>query len=113
MFPAALAAAPGSHAVLAVKVVPAGLHLDGCASACRGQVAAERSAALYFLPLISMLYRIRFEFARNIQASSKAEAMKQMCAMMKEHPESFIRDVQEAAAVQNPRPLWKRLIIGR
>jgi hypothetical protein len=32
---------------------------------------------------------------------------------MKEHPERFIRDVQDAAMVQNPRPLWKRLVVGR
>ncbi|MBI2806060.1 MAG: hypothetical protein HYX68_13855 [Planctomycetes bacterium] len=99
--------------LLAVKVVPAGLHLDRCATACCGPAAAERSAAFYFLPSISMLYRIRFEYARNIQASSKADAMKQMCASMKEHPESFIRDVQDAAIGQNKGPLWKRLITGR
>lgn len=60
-----------------------------------------------------MLYRIRFEYARNIDVSSKAEALKKMCALMKEHPESFIRDVHDASVVQNPRPMWKRLITGR
>jgi len=60
-----------------------------------------------------MLYRVRFEYARNIQESSKDEALKRMCALMKEHPETFIRDVQDAAIGQNPRPLWKRILTGR
>lgn len=60
-----------------------------------------------------MLYRVRFEYGRNIQASSKDDALKKICALMKEHPETFIRDVQDATAVSNPRPLWKRIVTGR
>lgn len=60
-----------------------------------------------------MFYRVRFEFGRNIQAQSKSEALAKMCALMKEHPESFIRDVQDATVVNNPRPFWKRILTGR
>ena len=60
-----------------------------------------------------MLYRVRFEYGRNIQASSKQDALQKMYALMKEHPESFIRDVQDAAATSTQRPLWKRLVTGR
>ena len=60
-----------------------------------------------------MLYRVRFEYGRNIQASSKSEALKEIYKLMKEHPETFVRDVQDATAANNPRPLWKRLVTGR
>lgn len=60
-----------------------------------------------------MLYRVRFEYGRNIQASSKDEAVKKMCSLMREHPETFIRDVHDASVTINPRPLWKRLLTGR
>jgi hypothetical protein len=60
-----------------------------------------------------MLYRIRFEYGRNIEATSKSDAVKKMCTLMKEHPESFIRDVHDFTVASNPTPLWKRLITGR
>jgi hypothetical protein len=77
----------------------------------RGRCGAIRRH--YFLLPIYMLYRVRFEYGRNIQASSRDEALRKMCALMKEHPESFIRDVQDGSVQRNSRPLWKRLITGR
>lgn len=60
-----------------------------------------------------MLYRVRFEYARTIEASSKEEALKTMCSLMKQHPETFIRDVSDASMTTPSQPLWKRLITGR
>ena len=60
-----------------------------------------------------MLYRVRFEYARNIQATSKQEAIATICTLMKQHPETFIRDVQDASVSSVYRPLWKRLLTGR
>ena len=59
-----------------------------------------------------MLYRVRFEYGRNIDASSRREAIQKMCDLMKAHPESFIRDVVDALSEKNPKPIWKRLITG-
>jgi hypothetical protein len=60
-----------------------------------------------------MLYRVRFEYARNIQASSKQEALDKICKLMKENPETFIRDVADASATSAVQPLWKRVLTGR
>ncbi len=98
--------------MLAVKVVPAGLHLDRYARrAAGGPPRSDPPPSTSFPPV--MIYRVQLEFGRNIQASSKDEAFKKMCALMKEHPESFIRDVRDAAMARNPRPLWKMLLTGR
>lgn len=60
-----------------------------------------------------MLYRVQFDFGRNIEAASKADALAKMCTLMKEHPETFIRGVQDALVAIHPRPLWKRFLTGR
>jgi ribulose bisphosphate carboxylase small subunit len=44
-----------------------------------------------------MLYHVRFDFGRNIQASSKEEAVQKMCGVMRDHPDTFIRDGIDAS----------------
>ena len=60
-----------------------------------------------------MLYHVRFEYGRNIQASSRDEALKTICKLMRDHPETFIRDVLDASVRTSSRPLWKRFLTGR
>ena len=60
-----------------------------------------------------MLYRVRFEYGRNIEASSKREAVETICKLMRQHPESFVRDVVDTLNTTTTRPLWKRFLTGR
>ena len=72
---------------------------------------AERCLTHY--PYVIMtLYRVRMQYAFNIQAWSQEEAYRLVCKAIREHPETAISGVEDARYA-NHRPLWKRLLTGR
>ncbi len=111
VFPAGSGRAAGRYgADLSVKVVPA---VSTLTPSCGPVPAGRPDRPTYFLPPISMLYRVKLQYGFVIDATSKDAAYAMALKRLREAPETAISGVGPEGEVKEKRSLFNQFVTGK
>ncbi|MCA9028269.1 MAG: hypothetical protein KDA86_23865 [Planctomycetaceae bacterium] len=75
--------------------------------------APSRLRHFVILPLSSMLFQVRLQYAIHVDASDKSQAYRLACKALREQPGSHIARVEQAGSPKGNPSLIKRIMTGQ